>query len=67
MNRYYILKRFGLCGKAEPFRGLLYIAHGTGRLLSRNGRELTPLLRCRQCDHKGGEIRVSTVGYKPSP
>ena len=28
-------------------------------------RELAPLLRCRQCDHKGGEIRILTVGYKP--
>jgi hypothetical protein len=40
------------------------------RLVDRFGgdiepRELALLLRCRQCDHKGGEIRVSTVGYRP--
>jgi len=37
------------------------------RLVARYGgdiepRELAPLLRCRQCDHKGGEIIISTVG-----
>ena len=40
------------------------------RLVDRYGgdiepRELAPLLRCRQCDHKGGEIKVSTIGYQP--
>ncbi len=37
------------------------------RLVARSGgdiepRELAPLLRCRECDHKGGEIIISTVG-----
>ncbi len=27
--------------------------------------ELAPLLRCRSCDHKGGEIRIGHVGLNP--
>jgi len=42
------------------------------RLVDRYGgdiepRELALLLGCRECDRKGGEIGIGTVGHKPRP